>query len=135
VQTQVVAALDPAASFQPGTVKLVAAQDELRDLVALVAHFGNDDEATARQAFQTAMHEALPNASMLYAVPDDWQAALDRALAALARLTPEGRQLTVQALARAIAVDGKVSVAESEMLRVVCAALGCPLPPLLSDRA
>ena len=134
VQAQVVAALDPAAGFKAGTLKLADAQDELRDLAALLAHFGNDDDETAQRAFQAAMHDALPSASILYALPEDWQAALDRALATLARLTPEGKQLTVRALTRAIAADGKVTVAESEMLRVVCAVLGCPLPPLLCDR-
>jgi Zn-dependent protease with chaperone function len=132
VQAQVVAALDPAAGFKAGTLKLADAQDELRDLAALLAHFGNDDDETARRAFQAAMHDALPNASILYALPEDWQAALDRALATLDRLTPEGKQLTVRALTRAIAADGKVTVAESELLRVTCAVLGCPLPPLLA---
>ena len=135
VQAQVVAALDPAAGFKAGTLKLADAQDELRDLTALLAHFGNDDDETAQRAFQAAMHDALPSASILYALPEDWQAALDRALAALDRLTPEGKQLTVRALTRAIAADGKVTVAESEMLRVVCAVLGCPLPPMLADNA
>jgi Zn-dependent protease with chaperone function len=134
VQAQVVAALDPAANFKAGARKLVDLQDDLRDLAALVAHFGNDDDDDAQRAFQTALAEALPNAQLMYAVPDDWQAALDRSLAALQQLAPEGKQLTVQALTRAIAADGKVSVAESELLRVVCAVLGCPLPPLLSDR-
>ncbi len=135
VQAQVVAALDPAANFKAGARKLVDLQDDLRDLAALVAHFGNDDDDDAQRAFQTALAEALPNAQLMYAVPDDWQAALDRSLAALQQLAPEGKQLTVQALTRAIAADGKVSVAESELLRVVCAVLGCPLPPLLSDRS
>src|SRR5690348_10401710 len=134
VQAQVVAALDPSASFKPGILKLADAQDELRDLAALVAHFGNDDDDSARRAFQAAMQDALPNASVMYALPEDWQTALDRALAALSRLRPEGKQLVVQALTRAIAVDGKVTLAESELLRVTCAALGCPLPPVLSDR-
>lgn len=134
VQAQVVAALDPAAGFKAGTLKLADAQDELRDLAALIAHFGNDDDGTAQRAFQAALHDALPNASMLYALPEDWQAALDRALATLDRLTPEGKQLTVRALTRAIAADGKVTVAESELLRVTCAVLGCPLPPLLGDQ-
>ncbi|HET7561477.1 MAG TPA: M48 family metallopeptidase [Rhodanobacteraceae bacterium] len=134
VQAQVVAALDPAAGFKPGARKLADLADDLRDLVALVAHFGNDDDDDARRAFQMALAAALPNAQMLYAVPEDWQAALDRSLAALQHLAPEGKQLTVQALTRAIAADGKVSVAESELLRVVCAVLGCPLPPLLSER-
>ncbi|HET9818231.1 MAG TPA: M48 family metallopeptidase [Rhodanobacteraceae bacterium] len=135
VQSQVVAALDPSANFKAGTRKLADSQDELRDLAALLAHFGNDDDDSARRAFQAAMQEALPGASIMYALPDDWQAGLDHALDALARLTPEGKQLVVRALTRAIAADGKVAVAESELLRVVCAELGCPLPPLLSDRA
>ncbi|MBU6416267.1 MAG: M48 family metallopeptidase [Xanthomonadaceae bacterium] len=135
VQAQVVAALDPAAGFKAGTLKLTDAQDELRDLVALLAHFGNDDDETAQRAFQAAMHDALPGASILYALPEDWQAALDRALATLDRLTPEGKQLTVRALTGAIAADGKVTLAESEMLRVACAVLGCPLPPMLADNA
>ncbi|HJR14357.1 MAG TPA: M48 family metallopeptidase [Rhodanobacteraceae bacterium] len=134
VQAQVVAALDPAASFKPGTLKLTDAQDELRDLAALVAHFGNDDEDTARRAFQAAMQDALPNASVMYALPEDWQSALDRSFGTLSRLRPEGKQLAVHALTRAIAADGRVTVAESELLRVTCAALGCPLPVLLGDR-
>ncbi|HEX5960474.1 MAG TPA: M48 family metallopeptidase [Rhodanobacteraceae bacterium] len=135
VQAQIVAALDPAVGFKPGTLKLTAAKDELRDLAALLAHFGNDDEDSARRAFQAAMHDALPGESVLYALPDDWQAALDRAFARLQRLSPEGKQLTLRALTRAISADGKVVVAESELLRVTCAVLGCPLPPLLSERA
>ncbi|HJP99214.1 MAG TPA: M48 family metallopeptidase [Rhodanobacteraceae bacterium] len=133
VQSQVVAALDPSAHFKPGTRKLGDARDELRDLAALLAHFGNDDEDSARRAFQAAMQEALPGTSVMYALPDDWRAALDRSLEALAQLAPEGKQLTVRALTQAIAADGKVTVAESEMLRVVCAKLGCPLPALLGD--
>ncbi|WHZ19496.1 MAG: M48 family metallopeptidase [Rhodanobacteraceae bacterium] len=135
VRAQVVAALDPSASFKPGTLKLTEAQDELRDFAALVARFGNDDDDTARRAFQAAMQDALPNAGVMYALPEDWQAALDRALDTLSRLRPEGKELVVQALVRAIAVDGKVTLAESELLRVACAVLGCPLPPLLADQA
>src|SRR5690348_15723720 len=133
VQSQVVAALDPSAHFKPGTRKLTDARNELRDLAALLAHFGNDDDDSARRAFQAAMQEALPGASVMYALPEDWQAALDRALEALTHLAPDGKQLTVRALTRAIAADGKVTVAESELLRVVCAELGCPLPALLGD--
>jgi Zn-dependent protease with chaperone function len=135
VQTQVAAALDPAAGFKPGTLKLTAAQGELRDLAALVAHFGNDDEDTARRAFQAALQDALPGASVMYAIPDDWQAALDGAFAKLQRVSPEGKQLTVRALTQAIAADGKVTLAESELLRVACAVLGCPLPVSLADKA
>ncbi|HET6907414.1 MAG TPA: M48 family metallopeptidase [Rhodanobacteraceae bacterium] len=132
VQVQVIAALDPAAHFQAGSVRLRDAQDALRDLCALMAHFGADDEDAARRAFLLGMQEALPGTTPLYAIPDDWQTSLDGALEQLARLAPEGKQLVVRALTSAIAADGVVNVAESELLRVTCAALGCPLPPLLA---
>jgi Zn-dependent protease with chaperone function len=134
VRVQVLAALDPSANFRPGTSRLGDNRDALRDLCALVAHFGNDDADAARLAFQAAMQEALPGAGVLYAVPDDWQAGLDHALDALSRLGQEGKQLVVRALTRAIADDGVVNVAEAELLRVVCAALGCPLPLGLGDQ-
>jgi hypothetical protein len=133
VQVQVIAALDPAANFKAGSVRLTEVPDALRDLCALIAHFGNEDADAARRAVLLAMQEALPSATPLFALPDDWQGALEAALGKLSRLNPEGKQLTVRALTRAIAEDGKVTVAESELLRVVCAALGCPLPPLLSN--
>jgi Zn-dependent protease with chaperone function len=133
VQVQVIAALDPAAHFQAGSVRLHDAQDSLRDLCALMAHFGADDEDAARRAFLLGMQEALPGTTPLYGIPDDWQPALDNALEQLARLAPEGKQLAVRALTTAIAADGVVNVAESELLRVACAALGCPLPPLLAS--
>jgi hypothetical protein len=132
VHVQVIAALDPAAHFQAGSVRLHDAQDALRDLCALMAHFGAGDAEAARRAFLLGMQEALPGSTPLYAIPDDWQGALDKALEQLARLAPEGKQLVVRALTTAIAADGVVNVAESELLRVTCAALGCPLPPLLS---
>uniref|UniRef100_A0A0U1PC30 Peptidase M48 n=1 Tax=Mizugakiibacter sediminis TaxID=1475481 RepID=A0A0U1PC30_9GAMM len=131
VRLQVVAALDPARGFVPGSLRLADCADEVRDLCALVARHGHEDDDAARRAFLLAMHEALPDAAPLFAWPDDWRAALDAALAKLARLAPEGKELVVRALVRAIGADGVVGVAEAELLRVVCAALHCPLPPLL----
>lgn len=135
VRLQVVAALDPARGFVSGSLRLADCAAELRDLCALVARYGHDDDAAARRAFLLAMHEALPDANPLFAYPDDWRPALDAALAKLARLAPEGKELVVRGLTRAIAEDGVVSVAEAELLRVVCAALHCPLPPLLPAAA
>jgi len=133
IQVQVVAALDPAANFQAGSVRLHDVQDALRDLCALMAHFGAANEDAARRAFLLGMQEALPGTTPLYAIPEDWQGALDKALEQLTRLAPEGKQLAVRALTSAIAADGVVNVAESELLRVTCSALGCPLPPLLAS--
>jgi len=37
----------------------------------------------------------------------------------------------VRGLTQAISADGLLNVAEAELLRTVCAALHCPLPPIL----
>src|SRR5581483_7585515 len=58
VQVQVIAALDPSTNFKAGSVRLADVQEALRDLCALIAHFGNDDMDAARRAFLLAMQEA-----------------------------------------------------------------------------
>ena len=41
---------------------------------------------------------------------------------------PPAKEVLIQGLASAIHADGEVSVAEAELLRVICASLHCPLP-------
>ena len=131
VQVQVIDSLDPSAAFRDGRRNLSTCLDELRDLFALVARYGNDDHDAARRAFAAAVQEAVPGQAMAFAWPDAWQAALDDALAKLDRISPPGKELVVRGLTRAISDDGQITLAESELLRVVCAALHCPLPPVL----
>jgi len=133
IGVQVVDALDPAASPVFGRVRLPEAEAELKDLLAIVARHGHDDATAARQAYRLGLHEVLPNAAAAFAPPADWIAALDRALAKLDRLAPAGKELVVRALVQAIGADGVVSVAEAELLRTICAALHCPLPPMLQE--
>ena len=94
---------------------------------------GNDDATAAERAYVGAMNSALPDRNIAYAPPNDCAAVLDRALPGLDRLAPAGKALVVEGLVRAISDDGTVSVAESELLRTICGALHCPLPPLLAD--
>jgi tellurite resistance protein len=70
-----------------------------------------------------------------YDPPADWVPAMDRALARLdqVRLNEKGR--LVDGLAECVAQDGRVEVAEAELLRAICGTLHCPLPPLLSAGA
>jgi hypothetical protein len=46
------------------------------------------------------------------------------------RLNEKGR--LVDGLAECVAQDGRVELAEAELLRAICGTLHCPLPPLLS---
>jgi hypothetical protein len=58
-------------------------------------------------------------------------AALDKIWPKLDALQPLGKELLIEGLVTSISHDGVVSVAESELLRTVCASLHCPLPPML----
>lgn len=131
VGLQVADALDPAATRVLGRLKLGDVAPELKDVLAIVARHGHDDEAAARRAYALGLSDVLPSTPIAYAPPAAWMAALDRALPRLDRLGGAGKELVVAALVRAISADGAVSVAEAELLRTICAALHCPLPPLL----
>lgn len=133
LRTQVMDALDPARARVIGRTRLPEVAAQVADVLAILAEHGHEDEDSARRAFQLGMQEVLPAARMAYRPPTDWAQALDRALPRLDLLAPAGKELVVQALVRAIGADGVVSVREAELLRTVCAALHCPLPPMLQE--
>ncbi|EQD35693.1 peptidase M48 Ste24p [mine drainage metagenome] len=133
VRVQALDALDPARGFVAGSRKLVDCKDQALLVLALLAEFGHDDDAGAARAFQLGVQEMLPDLDASYVPPGDWQAQLDAALAQLDRLAPAGKELLVRGLTRAVREDGQVRVAEAELLRVVCAALHCPLPLVLGE--
>ncbi|HNR92366.1 MAG TPA: M48 family metallopeptidase, partial [Dokdonella sp.] len=132
VSTQVIDALNPAKTRAIGRGKLTEVEAELHDLFATVARHGHDGDETARRAYVLGLHEVLPGARPDYAPPQDWTRALDRALPRLDLLVPAGKESLVRGLTLAISADGRVSVAEAELLRTICASLHCPLPPLLT---
>jgi hypothetical protein len=58
--------------------------------------------------------------------------ALDQALDRLAASAPQVKSRVLDACATCIASDGRVTVAEGEMLRAIADSLDCPIPPLLA---
>ena len=66
------------------------------------------------------------------AAAGNWVEQTDSALARLQNCTPPGRQKLIRALIAAALHDGRISQAESELLRAICAILECPLPPILA---
>ncbi len=135
IGVQVVDALDPSRARPTGGMKLPAVAAEIADIVAIVAEYGSDDPADAQRAYLLGMHEVLPDAIPAYAPPQEWSGALDRALPKLDLLTPAGKELLVRGLTQAISADNVVTVIESELLRTICAAVHCPLPPVLEQAA
>ena len=128
---QVIEALDPSRHRASGRRKLHALRSEVGDLLAVLARHGHEDAGAAQRAFVAAMAGLFQGEAARYAPPADWVGALDRALPALDALDLTGKQLLIEAVVVAASHDGRISVAESELLRTVCGLLHLPLPPML----
>jgi uncharacterized tellurite resistance protein B-like protein len=102
--------------------------------LARVGHESNDDVLVA---YQKAAQIVWPQGGP--AMPHDIDQRVggaDSLVAALGRLVdvvPNMKRLIVDACAESIATDGRATPAETELLRVVCAVLACPLPPVVRD--
>lgn len=60
-------------------------------------------------------------------------AALDAAMTALRGVNPTGRQAFSEGIARVLAVGGKLTVPQLDLLRATCALIDCALPDLPPD--
>jgi Zn-dependent protease with chaperone function len=124
-------ALDPSRARQIGRRRLTDVRDELGGLISTLAWKGHVSLDEARFAYNAAIGRLLRESPPTFSPPDDWIATLDRAIGELDRLDAAGKELLVEALATCVSHDGKITVAESELLRTVCGCLHCPLPPML----
>jgi Zn-dependent protease with chaperone function len=117
----------------PGRATLNMFTAELAILFAVLAQAGAADPAQARIAYEAGMAWLLPRDRPEFAPQQNWSPRLDAALNRLDRLLPAAKELLIQALVKTIASDGKLMMAEAELLRGVCATLHCPLPPLAAS--
>ena len=113
-----------------GYLSAQGARDELQTLFSVFATQGSVDEAAARAAYQAGLELLLPGIRPPMLRLPHWPPKIDQALTRLDRLQPAAKGQLVQGLVNAISHDGRMTVPESELLRAICAALHCPLPPL-----
>ncbi|HRQ66158.1 MAG TPA: M48 family metallopeptidase [Xanthomonadaceae bacterium] len=126
-------ALDPSRTRPIGRRRLRDLRAELGGLFSVLAAKGHDSREAAQFAFNAGIGLLLRDQRPPFNPPDDWIATLDRAMTELDRLDGIGKELLVEALAACASHDGKITVAEAELLRTVCGCLHCPLPPLLQQ--
>ncbi len=115
-----------------GNASLLQEEAAIHTLFAVLAIHGNPDAERARHAFEAGISVVLPGRRTSFGPMDAWPRALESALARLALLRPFAKKVLIEGLARCVAHDGTMSVAEGELLRTVCAVLHCPLPPILT---
>src|SRR5882724_1851018 len=127
-----------AVHFEPKRPETAAGpQIEVREavsmLLSMLAHAGATDPAEAAHAFEAARAQLSADRFVPTLLPREKLdlRGLDRALGRLRDTAPRLRGEILGACVAAVATDGKVTIAEGELLRAVSDSLGCPMPPLL----
>lgn len=111
---------------------LRAATEDLRVVLSVVARHGDGaGPDAANAAFGRGWQQlGLPARSWM-ALPEQWVSPMDRAINRLDRLAPPDKLVVVRALVATVVHDRRINLPEAELLRLLCAVLHCPLPPLL----
>jgi hypothetical protein len=131
LQVQVRESLDPGRHAQFGRRKLSAVRSEISTLLCVVAQAGNGDPSEAQRAYLAGIQRVLPSDHLPYLARAGGVLALDAVWEPLDALDPLARQALVEGITATIGHDGRINVAESELLRTICGVLHCPLPPML----
>jgi Zn-dependent protease with chaperone function len=131
LEVQVRESLDPARHARFGRRKPGNLKHEFATLLAVVAQSGNADPVAAQHAYFGGLQRVLPRDHLPYSPPVDGVLALENVWDGLDALDPLAKQVMVESITAAISHDGRVSVAESELLRTICGVLHCPLPAML----
>lgn len=106
--------------------------DSAAVLMAVFAwHTHADDRDAAQRAYVRGMDAMLVPQPPTFSVPDDWVAALTRALRALDGVDLDGKRCLITGLVAVVAGSGQVGATRAELLRVVAVSLHFPLPLLL----
>jgi hypothetical protein len=100
-------------------------------VLSRIAQEGEETPQAAQAAFEAGMRPLGGPSGTLLPEEQCPLSSFDSALRSLRRTPIETRRRCVNACAACIVADGKVTAREGELLRAVCAVLGCPMPPLL----
>jgi hypothetical protein len=130
----------PSTARVGGHGKLTEATPEVLDLLGILAHHGRGDRALAHAALLAGIKRLGAKPEALERIKEDWlesewldqgwSVRLDAALDKLGRLRLEDKQRLLGAMMATVLADGRVAVAELELLRVICSTLRMPLPVL-----
>ena len=116
------------------------ARRELRqaviDLLTVVADYGHRDAASSERAFEAgkAYLGKWAEAHRYQSKERYTLRALERSLDLLTALNGKARRLVLKAVTAVAVHDNRVTTAETELIRTVCASLDVPLPPLIAGR-
>jgi Zn-dependent protease with chaperone function len=106
------------------------------DLLRALATLGHRDEVTRRAAYQSGI-DTLGDWAREYPYENDGRhviSVLDHSFDVLTGLNSKGKESLVRAISATAGHDGKLDIAEAELIRAICATLDFPLPPILARK-
>ncbi len=106
------------------------------ELLGILADCGHDTDTKRAMAFRAGVMTLGPWAqNTIYTSNRKYSVTgLDTSLDTLLGLNSKGQESLLGAISATAANDGKLSVAEAQLIRAVCATLSFPLPPILVHR-
>ncbi len=142
VQKSVVHWLDSAFGLRPARPVQYyaprALKREISTVLSALAYASAREERDAHMAFQfgaSQMRLMEPGELVQVSSSEFGFEKLDVVLDRLDAASPAVKEQVVGACAHVVLADGHIDAAESELLRVVSDAMGCPAPPILSTAA
>jgi Zn-dependent protease with chaperone function len=110
--------------------KLGRLAEPARLLLSSLAYAGHDSPEQAEASFSVAIQQIGRPWTLLPGNECSLK-TLGESISALVQLLPRHKEKVVAACVACVTADGKISVKEAELLRVITELLECPLPPLL----
>ncbi|MDR2881723.1 MAG: M48 family metallopeptidase [Azoarcus sp.] len=112
-----------------GELRLKQLDQDIANVLALIAHAGHEDMEVTEAAYQAAMACSPASASLPFPAKTELSlATISQALAHLALTAPPYRKRLLHACAVAVRHDGKITSVENELLRAFAQSLDCPAP-------
>ncbi|WP_236564180.1 hypothetical protein [Alcanivorax xiamenensis] len=103
---------------------------DLQVIFSALAWAADSARHTAVTLFQQSTRGLLPAGRQLLPPDRCTPERMNNAVARLNRLTPPLKSAVIDTAADLILADGRIQVAETELLRALCALLDSPMPPL-----
>jgi len=126
-------AVDPSGKRVGARTERKAVRGAAVTLLSVIARHGHDSKVESAQAYAAGVVvfggwalDADYNPDLDYSV-----SLLDKSLDVLLTLNSKGQQMLLKAICAVVMFDGQLTVTETELIRAICASLGCPLPPIL----
>ena len=129
-------AIDPTGKHEVRRSRRQDLQSAATDLLRILADHGHDSDQDRLAAFEAGIATlgAWAQGAKYTSDRKCSVAKLNSSLDVLLGLNSKGQESLLRAVSATAAHDGKLSVAEAELIRAVCATLNYPLPPILVHR-